>query len=359
MDSLSTDLNALASYDYQLPEELIAQTPVSPRDHSRMLVYQRDMADTRHCRFYDLPEFLRPGDCLVLNQTRVVPARLYGVREQTGGKWEGLFLRRWDSGEWEIIGQTRGKLQPGETLLVGEDSAGRRLRLRLIARDEQGRWRVAPAPAPDDPTNTWDLLERYGSIPLPPYIQQGHANETDRERYQTVFAETPGAVAAPTAGLHFTPGLLARCQTMGVGIEYVTLHVGLGTFRPVSVEHLDEHDMHAEWCEIRPETVTRLQQIRSQGGRIIAVGTTSVRTLETAAQTGELLPWQGESNLFIRPGHPFRAVDGLITNFHLPKSTLLVLLAAFMGYAPMRSTYEIAIAQRYRFYSYGDAMLIT
>lgn len=359
MDSPTTDLNALASYDYELPEELIAQTPVSPRDHSRLLVYQRGPATTRHCHFYDLPEFLRPGDCLVLNQTRVVPARLYGLREQTGGKWEGLFLRHRESGEWEIIGQTRGKLQPGETLLVGADPAGRRLRLRLIAREEQGRWRVAPEPASDDPTNPWDLLECYGSIPLPPYIQHGHANTADRERYQTVYAESPGAVAAPTAGLHFTPELLARCQELGVGIEYVTLHVGLGTFRPVSVEHLDEHDMHAEWCEITAETATRLRQIRSQGGRIIAVGTTSVRTLETAAQSGELLPWQGESSLFIRPGHSFRVVDGLITNFHLPKSTLLVLLAAFMGYAPMRATYETAITQRYRFYSYGDAMLIT
>lgn len=355
---LLSDLNVIAAYDYELPEELIAQAPVTPRDQSRLLVYNRSTGVVAHRRFFQLPEFLRPGDCLVLNRTRVVPARLFGGRERTGGKWEGLFLKLLASGEWQIIGQTRGRLLPGEILQIQQPDRAGSLRLKLVEKDDQGRWRVVPVVAGVDSSATWDLLEQFGSVPLPPYIQHGHANPADRARYQTVFADTPGAVAAPTAGLHFTPELLETCRQAGVELATVTLHVGLGTFRPVSVAHLDEHQMHAEWCEVSAEAVETIRRAKRAGGRVIAIGTTSVRTLETAAQSGELRPWEGESNLFIRPGFPFRVVDGLVTNYHLPKSTLLVLLAAFMGHDPMMRTYELAKTERYRFYSYGDAMLV-
>ncbi len=352
------DLNTLDAYDYELPEELIAQQPVSPRDHSRLMIYQRNQGALRHRQFRDLPEFLRPGDCLVLNQTRVVPARLYGLRDKTGGKWEGLFLRLLDGNHWDVIGQTRGKLLPGETVTIQQNGAATPLKLILHEKDSEGRWRAEPVLAGGAESSPWDLLESFGALPLPPYIQQGQAGEADRQRYQTVYARTPGAVAAPTAGLHFTPELLQRCQELGVQLAEVTLHVGLGTFRPVSVSQLDQHVMHAEWCEVNAETVEQLRQCQQNGGRIIAVGTTTVRTLETAAQSGELEPWQGESRLFIRPGYEFRVIDGLITNYHLPKSTLLILLTALMGYEPLQQAYQTAIQERYRFYSYGDAMLI-
>jgi len=355
---MTRDLDAIAEYTYELPEGLIAQQPVSPRDHSRLMVYDRATGDMQHRQFFHLPEYLRPGDCLVLNQTRVVPARLYGIRDQTGGKWEGLFLRLLSDGCWELIGKTKGKIQPGETVSIHNANQQTPLQLRLLEHDAQARWRAEPITSAGSPATAWELLEQFGNIPLPPYIQHGQAQEEDRSRYQTVFAETPGAVAAPTAGLHFTPELLERIRQMGVEIATVTLHVGLGTFRPVSVAHLDEHEMHAEWCEVTSETVAQLQRVKERGGRIIAVGTTSVRTLETAAQSGELQPWQGESTLFIRPGFPFRVVDALITNYHLPQSTLLVLLAAFMGFEEMQAAYQNAIAERYRFYSYGDAMVI-
>ena len=350
------NLDAIAAYSYELPADLIAQQPITPRDHSRLLVYDRATGATQHRQFFDLPEFLRPGDCLVLNQTRVVPARLHGVRDLTGGKWQGLFLRLLADGCWELIGQTKGKIQPGETISILHEAQQTPLQLRLLERDEQARWRAEPLTSADSSATAWELLDQFGSIPLPPYIQHGQAQPEDRSRYQTVFAETAGAVAAPTAGLHFTPELLERVRQVGVEIATVTLHVGLGTFRPVSVEQLQDHAMHAEWCEVTPETVAQLQRIKQQQGRVIAVGTTTVRTLETAAQSGELQAWQGESTLFIRPGFPFRVVDGLITNYHLPQSTLLVLLAAFMGYDEMLATYQTAIEERYRFYSYGDAM---
>lgn len=352
------DLNAISAYDYELPEELIAQSPVEPRDHSRLLVYDRPSGMINHRQFFQVSEFLQPGDCLVLNQTKVVPARLRGVRDQTGGKWEGLFLRLLDEGCWELIGQTRGRILPGETVsLIGTDSQTP-LPLKFLEKDAEGRWRVQPLCDLSDKRSPWELLDQYGAIPLPPYIHHGEASQADRTRYQTVYAQTPGAVAAPTAGLHFTPELLENCRNKGVQIATVTLHVGLGTFRPVSVELLDQHQMHSEWCEVTPATVHQLQQTRQSGGRVIAVGTTTVRTLETASQSGTLQPWQGESNLFIRPGYHFKTVQGLITNYHLPRSTLLVLLAGFMGYDTMQTVYRIAVEERYRFYSYGDAMLI-
>jgi len=352
-----TDLNSINAYDYHLPDELIAQHPAEPRDHSRLLVYRRADRSIEHRRFYDLPAYLKSSDCLVWNQTRVVPARLYGRRAETGGKWEGLFLKLLPDGGWEIIGQTRGKLQPGEFLEIPHPDTDDVLQLQLIERREGGCWLARPANTGQ--VSPWDLLDRFGSIPLPPYIQDGHAEQQDRERYQTVYAQKPGAVAAPTAGLHFTPELIERCRTAGVDFSSVTLHVGLGTFRPVSVDDLDAHQMHREWCEVPAETVSQLQQCREAGGRRIAVGTTTVRTLETASRdAGELQPWDGESDLFIRPGFEFRCTDGLITNFHLPKSTLLIMLSALVGRDEILRIYETAIREQYRFYSYGDAMLI-
>ncbi len=352
------DLNQISSYDYTLPEELIAQSPAPHRTDSRLLVFDRGSGTKTHRHFRDLLEFVRPGDCLVLNRTRVVPARLRGFRDQTGGKWEGLFLRLDADNSWIIIGKTKGKLQLGETVTVHSEDQQSKLQIQFLERGEQGTWRVQPVLEDGDSSTAWELLDRVGAIPLPPYIQHGQAVPEDRERYQTVYASTPGAVAAPTAGLHFTPELLDRCRESGVGIAEVTLHVGLGTFRPIAVENLDEHEMHSEWCEVSEETVNKLAETRANGGRVIAVGTTTVRTLETAARSGSLQPWQGESTLFIRPGFEFHAIDGMITNFHLPKSSLLVMLSAFTGYEPIMDCYAEAIRERYRFYSYGDAMLI-
>ncbi|TWT61830.1 tRNA preQ1(34) S-adenosylmethionine ribosyltransferase-isomerase QueA [Rubinisphaera italica] len=352
------DLNLISSYAYDLPEELIAQSPAEKRDQSRLLVFNRNTGERTHAHFFNLLEYLQPNDCLVVNRTKVVPARLRGVRDQTGGKWEGLFLGIDSEQTWEIIGKTRGKLQPGETITVVNDDGSNRIQLKLIARKDEGRWQVRPLQSEEDPRTHWEILDAIGSVPLPPYIQHGHAQAEDRERYQTVYANQPGAAAAPTAGLHFTPELLEQCRQKGVTIAEVTLHVGLGTFRPIGVEKLDEHTMHAEWCEVQEETVQQIQHCRENNGRVIAVGTTTVRTLETASQSGTLQPWQGESTLFIRPGFKFHAVDVLITNFHLPHSTLLVMLSAFAGYEEIMETYRIAVEERYRFFSYGDAMLI-
>jgi S-adenosylmethionine:tRNA ribosyltransferase-isomerase len=291
----------------------------------------------------------------VLNDSRVVPARLKGVRTETGGRWEGLFLSVGSDGFWRVIGQTRGYLRIGETVTI---SASRKpaeaLRLKLLSREEDGVWVMQP----DPPGEPFALLDQFGSVPLPPYIRHGQEAAGDRERYQTVYAATPGSAAAPTAGLHFTPELLANCTWQGIRAARVTLHVGLGTFRPVNVDNLREHVMHAEACTVSAETMDQLQQTRAQGGRIIAVGTTSLRTLETAVGAAGWSAWQGESRLFVFPPYEFQAVDGLLTNFHLPKSTLLMLVSALAGYELTRSAYRAAIAERYRFFSYGDAMLV-
>ncbi|MCA8988569.1 MAG: tRNA preQ1(34) S-adenosylmethionine ribosyltransferase-isomerase QueA, partial [Planctomycetaceae bacterium] len=318
----------------------------------------RETGQRSHHQFRDLPQFLRPHDCLVVNNTRVVPARLRGIRDLTGGKWEGLFLKLTTCGAWEVIGQTRGKIQPGETVSLLSPLGEAQFQIRLQERLADGRWQVEPIMKADPLLTTWEILDQFGSIPLPPYIRHGEAEQTDRERYQTVYAEHPGAAAAPTAGLHFTPELLAQCRSKGVQVANVTLHVGLGTFRPVAVEKLDEHQMHSEWCEVPAATVEAIIKAKQQGGRVIAVGTTSVRSLETAALSGVLQVWSGESELFIRPGFCFHVVDALITNFHLPRSTLLVMLSAFAGYNNLMAAYQDAIENRYRFFSYGDAMLV-
>jgi S-adenosylmethionine:tRNA ribosyltransferase-isomerase len=348
-------LNRLSAYDYDLPSELIAQEPLADRTAARLLVVDRQTAELQHWQVGDLPNLLRAGDCLVLNDSRVVPARLLGHRTKTGGRWEGLFLGVTPDGAWRVIGQTRGYLRAGETVTVPSfQGTAEALVLTLIARDEGGIWLMQP----ETQEEPFGLLDQFGRVPLPPYIRHGQEGTGDRERYQTVYAQAPGSAAAPTAGLHFTPELLKQCAERGISSTRVTLHVGLGTFRPVNVERLCDHVMHAEWCEVSAETIAQLQATRQRGGRIVSVGTTSLRTLETAVRETGWAAWQGESRLFIYPPYEFQAVDALLTNFHLPKSTLLMLVSAFAGYDLIRTAYAAAIAERYRFFSYGDAMLI-
>jgi S-adenosylmethionine:tRNA ribosyltransferase-isomerase len=320
------------------------------------MVLRRASASVEHHVFHELPELLGPGDLLVLNDTRVLPARLLGCRAHTGGKWEGLFLRQTPDGAWELLCQTRGRPAVGEVIAVEPGP----LSLRLEGRTPEGRWLMRP----NSPGPPAELLERHGQMPLPPYIRKGRAVEADRERYQTVFAGRPGAVAAPTAGLHFTPRLFERLQERGIGRTFVTLHVGLGTFQPIQIEDFRRHPMHREWGELTAEAAEAITSCRRRGDRVVAVGTTSVRLLETAAlasrerQRPELRPWFGETELFIYPPYEFRAVDALVTNFHLPRSTLLLLAGAFAGVDLLRRAYMTAIERQYRFYSYGDAMLI-
>jgi S-adenosylmethionine:tRNA ribosyltransferase-isomerase len=342
-----------SEFDYALPDELIAQHPVEPRDRSRLMVVRRDSATIEHRTFAELPDLLDPGDILVRNNTQVVPARLIGRRIATGGRWEGLFLRECDHPlqGWEILATTRGKPAEGEQVVVGED-AGRGLVLTLVRRGEGGRWIVCPHSA--DSASV--LLERHGQVPLPPYIRKGREAPGDRSRYQTIYARIPGAVAAPTAGLHFTPEVLDRLASRSIATAEITLHVGLGTFRPIEVDRIENHVLHSEWAELPAHTAGLLN---NRTGRIVAVGTTSARVLESAVTpTGQIQPFTGETALYLQPGHVFGAVEGLLTNFHLPRSSLLVLVSAFAGVALIRQAYEEAVRSRYRFYSYGDAMLI-
>ncbi|MBX9789937.1 MAG: tRNA preQ1(34) S-adenosylmethionine ribosyltransferase-isomerase QueA [Pirellulales bacterium] len=346
------DLN---DYDYTLPRELIAQQPAANRDAARLLVVDRQRQALSHWRVRDLPELLRPADCLVLNESRVVPARLVGRRAKTGGRWHGLFVEADAAGHWVLVCKARGRLQPGEWIELAAPQARDDLRLQLVERLADGSWRAHPEI--DGPP--YDILERVGYTPLPDYIRGGARQPADAARYQTVYAATPGSVAAPTAGLHFTHELLEQLQARGLATARVTLHVGLGTFRPIRAATLDAHTMHREWARVPTEAVELIDARRAAGGRSIAVGTTSVRALESAAAlTGTLQPWEGQTELFIRPGHTFRAVDALLTNFHLPRTTLLVLVSTFGGLELIRRAYTEAIRERYRFYSYGDAMLI-
>lgn len=347
----------LSQYDYELPDGLIARQPRAERTASRLMVFRRESQTIEHRSIRDLPNLLRVGDCLVLNDTRVIPARLLGHRATTGAKWEGLYLGETDRGEWRLIGQTRGKLRPGEEIVLHpahQPDSPRRFKLRLLDRDADGQWTAAPE-SPGDPLG---VLGDFGTVPLPPYIGRELADASDWDRYQTTYACQPGAVAAPTAGLHFTPELLEECRAAGVVTAFVTLHVGVGTFRPIAVDRLSEHRMHSEWCDIPDATVAALHATRQRGGRIVAVGTTSVRSLESAARDGELRPWSGSTDIFIHPPYHFRSVDALLTNFHLPRSTLLVLVSAFAGTDFIRRAYSVAVTEHYRFYSYGDAMLI-
>lgn len=353
-DSVDSNLKT-DHYDFELPKDLIAQQPLPNREDARLMLVNRDEAAIEHRHIRDLDSILRPGDCLVLNDTKVIPAKLVGFRESTRGRWQGLFLEADEQGNWRLLAKTRGRIQPGEKVVLQDRNGVERARLVLLSKLEGGQW-IARL---EDEMDTMDALSLVGRIPLPHYIRGGNMVDSDISDYQTVFAKQPGAVAAPTAGLHLTKSLINRLVDAEVEIATVTLHVGIGTFRPVGVEVLTEHEMHFEYGTISEASVKRIQKAKQSGGRVIAVGTTSVRVLETAAQDGELKPWTGETNLFIRPGFQFNAVDGLLTNFHLPRSTLLVLIRTFGGDELMTKAYEEAVEEKYRFFSYGDAMLIT
>lgn len=333
-------------FDYDLPEERIAQTPIEPRHASRLLVLNREEGTLCHKTFWDVAEYLRPGDLLVINQTRVIPARVF-ARKDTGGRVELLLLRREDELTWEGLVGGKG-LRPGRLLTIEDGPQAE------IVADLGGARRRLRFSAPIEP-----VLPRVGQMPLPPYI---HERLSDPERYQTVYASRPGSAAAPTAGLHFTPELIDKLKAMGVGFAEVTLHVGLDTFAPVTEDDPREHEIHTEWCELAPEAAAQINAARAGGGRIIAVGTTSVRTLESAARKavkGQVVaPFSGPTNLFILPGYTFRAVDVMITNFHLPRSTLIMLVSAFAGRERILHAYRLAVQMEYRFFSFGDAMLI-
>lgn len=335
-------------FDFELPQELIAQTPIPNRDASRLLIMNRENGEIRHRHFFDLVEELHAGDCLVLNNTKVIPARLYGVMEGSGGAVEFLLLRRIDDTHWETMVRPGRKLREGKRVVFGDgqlaaeveqvlDNGNRVVRFEFEGVFEQ-------------------ILDSLGEMPLPHYIT--HKLE-DRERYQTVYAKYDGSAAAPTAGLHFTPELLQKLQEKGVELAYVTLHVGIGTFRPVKVDKVEDHEMHSEMYEVTQECADTINHCRAQGGRIIAVGTTSCRTLETIANDdGTVTAGSGATNIFIYPGYQMKVVDCLITNFHLPQSTLIMLVSTIGGYEHTMHAYAEAIAQRYRFYSFGDAMFI-
>ncbi len=351
-----------AEFDYELPPELIAQKPITPRDASRLMVVDRREKTISHHRFYDLPEFLEPGDLLVHNQTRVVRARLF-AEKPTGGKVEILLLRRRDDRVWEaLVGGRRVRPGLALALLDGPEGTPMGATAEVLERGERAV-RVLEFDRPVLP-----LARKIGVTPLPPYI---HETLKDDGRYQTVYASKPGSAAAPTAGLHFTPELLLELRAKGVRSEFVTLHIGLDTFQPVREEQIEDHEMHTEYCSLSPEVARRINQTKLEGHRVVAVGTTSVRVLETAALAAadgegcagpcprrKVAAFERETDLFIYPGYEFRAVDALITNFHLPRSTLLMLVAAFAGKDLIDRAYVDAVEHRYRFYSFGDAMLI-
>jgi len=347
---IRTGGSRLEFLDYDLPAHLIAQHPCAERDQARLMIIRREQGAIEHAQFHQLPDLLAPGDLLVLNDTRVLPARLLGRRARTGGKWEGLFLQLTSDGLWELLCQTRGHLVPGETITVEPGP----FQIRLVSKTSEGHWLAQPAKA----GSPGELLEQHGNMPLPPYIRKGLTAPSDRERYQTVFARQAGAVAAPTAGLHFTPELFERLRKRGIDWTFVTLHVGPGTFQPIQTADFRQHKMHQEWGKLPPAAVEAIHSCRKQGARLVAVGTTSVRVLEAVAASGTIRPWSGTTDLYIYPSYQFRVVDSLITNFHLPRSTLLLLAGAFAGVELLERAYRTAIEQQYRFYSYGDAMLI-
>ena len=331
-----------------MPERLVAQHPAARRDEARLLVVRVGTGALEHRVFRELPALLRAGDLVVRNDTRVTPARLVGTRVATGGQWEALFLRE-VGGDWELLAKTRGYPEVGEAFRTASG-----LTLTLTGRTAERHWLMTP----DGPGTAAALLLAHGSVPLPPYIRKGRAEAADGERYQTVYARHPGSVAAPTAGLHFTPEVFADMQSSGVATAGVTLHVGLGTFASVKADDPTAHPIHAEWCEVRPETADAVNATHADGGRVVAVGTTTTRTLETAAASGTVRPFAGDSSLFIYPPYRLRAVDALLTNFHLPRTTLLLLVQTLTGGEMLRHAYAEAVRREYRFFSYGDAMLV-
>lgn len=336
----------LSDFNYDLPEELIAQKPCYPRDASRLLVLDRKTGITSHKYFYNLPHYLEPGDTLVFNNTRVIPARLIGAREDTGGKVEVFLLNRLTGDDWETLVKPGKRARPGTIIRFSDelscqvmdttDFGGRVVRFRYEGIFEE-------------------ILDRLGETPLPPYIKE---RLDDQERYQTVYARERGSAAAPTAGLHFTPELLKKLEDMGINLVFITLHVGLGTFRPVSVADITQHVMHREYFSIDEPTAQVINQTKERGNRIVAVGTTSVRTLESAAKNGHVSACSGWTDIFIYPGYQFQIVNSICTNFHLPESTLIMLISAFAGRDKIMKAYEEAVREQYRFFSFGDAMLI-
>ncbi|CEF18604.1 S-adenosylmethionine:tRNA ribosyltransferase-isomerase [Staphylococcus xylosus] len=338
----------IEAFDYHLPESLIAQTPLKNRDESRLLILGRQSGDIEHQHFKDVIDYLESGDTLVLNDTRVMPARLFGLKEETGAKVEMLMLTQIEGNDWEVLLKPAKRIKVGNRLTFGEgkivaecikelDQGGRIMRLHYDGILQE-------------------RLDELGEMPLPPYIKE---RLDDQDRYQTVYAKASGSAAAPTAGLHFTDELLANIRDKGVNIAFITLHVGLGTFRPVSVDNIDDHEMHSEYYQMDSETADLLNETKERGNRIISVGTTSTRTLETIMQSNdEFVSQSGWTDIFIFPGFTFKAIDGLITNFHLPKSTLVMLVSAFSSRDNILNAYNQAVSSEYRFFSFGDAMLI-
>lgn len=339
----------IEDFDFELPEELIAQTPLKDRASSRLLVLHSGDKSIEHHHFTDIRKYLKPGDCLVLNDTRVLPARLYGVKEDTGAKMEILLLHQQENDTWEVLTKPAKKVKVGTTIVFGDG----KIRATCTGIKEHGG-RIFDFSYEGI---FYEVLDELGEMPLPPYIKQ---QLPEKERYQTVYAKEEGSAAAPTAGLHFTNELLDELKDMGVIITFITLHVGLGTFRPVSVDNIDDHTMHSEFYHMTQETADTLTKVKEQNGRIISVGTTSTRTLETITRDndGKFVESSGWTDIFIYPPYEFQAIDGLITNFHLPKSTLIMLVSALADRDSILKAYNEAVKEKYRFFSFGDAMLI-
>lgn len=336
-----------SDFFYDLPKELIAQHPCEKRDNSALMVLHRQSGQVEHKHFYDLPDYLEQGDCLIINDTKVLPARIYGVKIPTGAVVEFLLLKQHNDGVWECLAGPGKKAKPGDRFSFGDGLMECRVEdvveegNRLIRFTYDG--------------NFYEILDQIGTMPLPPYITE---KLEDQSRYQTVYAREIGSAAAPTAGLHFTEDVFRRLKEKGVQVGRVTLHVGLGTFRPVKEEEIEHHIMHAEHYELPEETARLIRETKARGGRVICVGTTSCRTVETVASKGEMQADEGWTSIFIYPGYQFGCMDGLVTNFHLPESTLLMLISAFAGYDKVMNAYKIAVEKHYRFFSFGDAMLI-
>ena len=345
---MQKEMMKTSDFFYDLPKELIAQTPVEPRDHSRLMVLHKESGEVEHRHFYDVIDYLNPGDCLIVNDSRVLPARLYGQKEGTGGHMEFLLLQNLGNDQWETLAKPGKKAKPGAVFTFGDG------KLRAVVKEvkEDGN-RIVQFFYEG---SFYAILDEIGQMPLPPYIKE---KLQDKERYQTVYSHEVGSAAAPTAGLHFTPELMEKIRRKGIAIGFVTLHVGLGTFRPVSVENVLDHKMHAEHYSMPAETAELIQKTKQNGGRVIAVGTTSCRTLESvAAQHGRICECEGWTDIFIYPGFQFKVLDALITNFHLPESTLVMLVSALAGRENILHAYETAVKEKYRFFSFGDAMLI-
>lgn len=346
----------IEEFDYNLPNELIAQTPAEQRDSCRLMVLNREKQSIEHKHFYDILNYLNEGDCLVVNDSRVIPARMYGIKESTGAHIELLLIKRIEDDKWESLVKPGKRLRPGDTVILDEKH---NFKAHILGTyDENNGTRLIEF---EYDGIFMERLEEVGSMPLPPYIERAAAEE-DKEMYQTVYSKIDGSVAAPTAGLHFTEDLLKKVEEKGVKIAYVTLHVGIGTFRPVKVDVIEEHKMHFEECSVSEETARIVNETIESGGRIISVGTTSTRTLESAAEETpdgyRLKAGDYSTGIFIYPGYSFKLVDALITNFHLPKSTLLMLISALYDREKILEAYEEAVKEKYRFFSYGDAMLI-